>query len=113
MEGGKRLERLLLAIIVVALIAALMAPAAQPEGYWYWCWNASSGSWDYCWWDGAVVQNPQQDVTAGKSTQSFNISAGTLLETSPKNARRIAGVQVAEKPAPHRSRWLTNGTNIG
>ena len=72
------MKRLLLAITVVALIAVLMAPAAQAQGYWYWCWNDSSGSWDYCWWNDAVVQNPQQDVTAGKSTQTFNISAGTL-----------------------------------
>jgi hypothetical protein len=55
-----------------------MAPAAQAQGYWYWCWNDSSGWWDYCWWEDTVVQNPQQDVTSGTSTQTFNISQGTL-----------------------------------
>jgi hypothetical protein len=59
--------------MVVALIAALMAPAAQAQGYWYWCWNDSSGSWDYCWWDG-IDQNSGQKVDSGVSTQTFTIS---------------------------------------
>ena len=68
------MKRLLSAITVVALIAALMAPAAQAQGYWYWCWNGSHGYWDYCWWDGGVSQESDQESGAGEITQTFTIS---------------------------------------
>jgi len=70
------LKRLLLAITVVALMAALMSPAAQAQGYWDWCWNDSSASWDYCWWEdgGGIGQESDQESEAGEITQTFNIS---------------------------------------
>ena len=67
------MKRLLLVITVVALIAALMAPTAQAQpGYWYWCWDNSSGSWGYCWWSG-VDQSSGQDVTSGTATQNVSV----------------------------------------
>ncbi len=69
------MKRLLLAITVVALIAALMSPAAQAQGDWHWCWNDSFGYWDYCWWDGdGIDQASDQESDAGEITQTFNIS---------------------------------------
>ncbi len=68
------MKRLLLAIMVAALIVALMAPAAQARGYWYWCWNYSGGYWDYCWWNGGISQDTDQESDAGEITQTFNIS---------------------------------------
>ena len=69
------MKRLLLAVMVVALMAALMAPGAQAQGYWYWCWNDSHGDWDYCWWDdGGTGQDFDQESDAGEITQTFTIS---------------------------------------
>ena len=68
------MKRLLLAITVAALIATLMAPAAQAQGYWYWCWNYSNSYWDYCWWDGGISQDSDQESDAGEITQTFTIS---------------------------------------
>jgi hypothetical protein len=53
-----------------------MAPAAQAQGYWYWCWNDSYGGyWDNCWWDdGGIGQESDQESDAGEITQTFNIS---------------------------------------
>ena len=56
-------------------MAALMAPGAQAQGYWYWCWNDSHGDWDYCWWDdGGTGQDFDQESDAGEITQTFTIS---------------------------------------
>src|SRR5215210_4272940 len=64
------MKRLLLAIAVAALIAALMAPAAQAQGNWHWCWNSSLGIWDHCWWEGGgVSQEADQSSHAGEITQ--------------------------------------------
>jgi Ni/Co efflux regulator RcnB len=69
------LKRLLLAIVVAALIAALMAPAAQAQGNWHWCWNGTLGLWDRCWWDGGGVgQEADQSSDAGEITQTFTVS---------------------------------------
>jgi hypothetical protein len=51
-----------------------MAPAAQAQSYWYWCWNYSHGDWDYCWWDGGISQESDQESDAGEITQTFTIS---------------------------------------
>ena len=68
------MKRLLMAITMVALIAALMSPAAQAQGYWDWCWNDSFGYWDNCWWDSdGIDQNSDQESDAGEVTQTFNI----------------------------------------
>jgi hypothetical protein len=71
------LKRLLLAIMVIALIAALMSPAAQAQGAWYWCWNDSIGDWESCWWDDGIDQGAGQESDAGEVTQTFNISTIT------------------------------------
>jgi hypothetical protein len=69
------LKRLLLAITVVALVAALMSPAAQAQGGWHWCWNDSFGFWDSCWWDdGGIDQASDQRSDAGDLTQAVNIT---------------------------------------
>ena len=64
------MKRLLLAITVAALIAALMAPTVQAQGYWYWCWNYLQADWGYCWWDGGIDQKSD----AGEITQTVTIS---------------------------------------
>jgi hypothetical protein len=68
------LKRLLLAITVAAFIATLIAPAVQAQGYWYWCWNYSQADWDYCWWDGGIAQESDQESDAGEITQTVTIS---------------------------------------
>ncbi len=68
------MKRLLLAITVAALIATLMAPAAQAQVYWYWCWNYSQADWDYCWWDNGIAQESVQESDAGEITQTVTIS---------------------------------------
>ena len=69
------MKRLLLAIAVAALIAALMAPAAQAQGNWHWCWNGTLGIWDHCWRDGGgVSQETDQSSRAGELTQTFTVS---------------------------------------
>ena len=49
-EGGNALKRILLALMVAAVIAALTATAAEAQMSWYWCWNYDYGYWDYCWY---------------------------------------------------------------
>ena len=69
------MKRLLLVITMVALVAALMAPAAQAQGNWYWCWNGSHGDWDYCWWDdGGISQDFDQESIAGEITQTVSVT---------------------------------------
>ena len=69
------MKRLLLAIAVAALIAALMAPAAQAQGNWHWCWNGTLGIWERCWWDGGgVSQETDQSSDAGEFTQTITVS---------------------------------------
>jgi len=52
-----------------------MAPAAQAQGGWHWCWNDWFGYWDYCWWDdGGIDQESDQSSDAGDLTQMFNIT---------------------------------------
>ena len=69
------MKRLLSAIVVAVLIAALMAPAAQAQGNWRWCWNGSLGIWERCWWDGGgVSQETDQSSHAGELTQTITVS---------------------------------------
>ena len=69
------MKRLLLAITVVALVAALMSPAAQAQSGWDWCWNDSFGFWDTCWWDdGGIDQTSDQSADAGDLMQSVSVT---------------------------------------